>query len=190
VKEIIPIELPRPRDENQPGSSPTGRRIRRRCKRIEKSLVEFEAARWPSCHPHPPEKSMKLKRPALCAPRYRLLCGFAAPQAQNQDVPDLTSRDAQQARCPWSRAPGFLQEGGAEVGVKFVSSGSEIPSGMAGGSIPIAIASWTNPMAMVANGVPARILAGTTDVSGAQQMVVKKDGPIKTPKDLEGRKLR
>jgi NitT/TauT family transport system substrate-binding protein len=121
-----------------------------------------------------------------------LLFGFAAaPQAQETKTFQIwTSRDAQQGALPVvTMRQGFFKKEGLEVEVKFVSSGSEIPSGMAGGTIPIAIASWTNPMAMVANGVPARILAGTTDVSGAQQMVVKKDGPIKTPKDLEGRKL-
>jgi NitT/TauT family transport system substrate-binding protein len=84
---------------------------------------------------------------------------------------------------------GFFKKEGLDVEIKFVSSGSEIPAGMAGGTIPMAIASWTNPMAMVANGVPARILAETTDISAAQQLVVRKDGPIKSPKDLEGRKL-
>lgn len=121
-----------------------------------------------------------------------LLLGFAAPShAQEIEAFQLwTSRDAQQGALPVvTMRKGFFKNEGLDVEVKFVSSGSEIPSGMAGGTIPIAIASWTNPMAMVANGVPARILAGTTDVSGAQQLVVKKDGPIKTPKDLEGRKL-
>ncbi len=122
-----------------------------------------------------------------------LLLGFAtASQAQveTKSFQIWTSRDAQQGALPVVAARrGFFEKEGLNVEVKFVSSGSEIPAGMAGGTIPMAIAAWTNPMAMVANGVPARILAQTTDVSGAQQMVVRKDGPIKTPKDLEGRKI-
>ena len=135
---------------------------------------------------------MKMPARLLRSAGIALMLGFAAaPHAQETKSFQIwTSRDAQQGALPVVTArQGFFKKEGLEVEVKFVSSGSEIPSGMAGGTIPIAIASWTNPMAMVANGVPARILAGTTDVSGAQQLVVKKDGPIKTPKDLEGRKL-
>ncbi len=135
-----------------------------------------------------------MKRPARllqCAAIAMLLGVTAVAQAQEVKSFQLwTSRDAQQGALPVVTArQGFFKKEGLDVEVKFVSSGSEIPSGMAGGSIPVAIASWTNPMAMVANGVPARILAATTDVSGAQQLVVKKDGPIKSPKDLEGKKL-
>ena len=121
------------------------------------------------------------------------LLGFvtgATAQVETKSFQLWTSRDAQQGALPVVAARrGFFEKEGLNVEVKFVSSGSEIPSGMAGGSIPMAIAAWTNPMAMEANGVPARILAQTTDVSGAQQLVVRKDGPIKTPKDLEGRTL-
>lgn len=122
-----------------------------------------------------------------------LLLGVAAgaqAQVEMKSFQLWTSRDAQQGALPVvAMRRGFFEKEGLNVEVKFVSSGSEIPSGMAGGTIPLAIAAWTNPMAMEANGVPARILAQTTDVSGAQQLVVRKDGPIKTPKDLEGRKL-
>jgi ABC-type nitrate/sulfonate/bicarbonate transport system substrate-binding protein len=119
-----------------------------------------------------------------------LATSLAQAQVETKSFQLWTSRDAQQGALPVvAMRKGFFDKEGLKVEVKFVSSGSEIPAGMAGGTIPIAIASWTNPMAMVANGVPARILAGTTDVSGAQQMVVKKDGPIKTPKDLEGKKV-
>ena len=122
-----------------------------------------------------------------------LLLGFAAAsdaQVETKSFQLWTSRDAQQGALPVIAArKGFFEKEGLNVEVKFVSSGSEIPAGMAGGTIPMAIASWTNPMAMVANGVPARILASTTDISAAQQLVVRKDGPIKTPTDLEGRKL-
>jgi len=122
-----------------------------------------------------------------------LLLGLSAAshaQVETKSFQLWTSRDAQQGALPVVAArKGFFEKEGLNVEVKFVSSGSEIPAGMAGGTIPMAIASWTNPMAMVANGVPTRILASTTDISAAQQLIVRKDGPIKTPKDLEGKKL-
>jgi ABC-type nitrate/sulfonate/bicarbonate transport system substrate-binding protein len=133
---------------------------------------------------------MRLSRVFSTIAVLMLATGAAQAQVETKSFQLWTSRDAQQGALPVvAMRKGFFDKEGLKVEVKFVSSGSEIPAGMAGGTIPIAIASWTNPMAMVANGVPARILAGTTDVSGAQQMVVKKDGPIKTPKDLEGRKV-
>src|SRR6476469_7180850 len=122
-----------------------------------------------------------------------MLLGFAAAshaQVETKSFQIWTSRDAQKGALPvLAMRKGFFEKDGLSVEVKFVSSGSEIPAGMAGGTIPMAVASWTNPMAMVANGVPARILAQTTDISAAQQLIVRKDGPIKTPKDLEGKKL-
>lgn len=131
--------------------------------------------------------------PSLRLAAVAMLLGFAAAshaQVETKSFQIWTSRDAQQGALPVVAArKGFFEKEGLNVEVKFVSSGSEIPAGMAGGTIPMAIASWTNPMAMVANGVPARILAETTDISAAQQLVVRKDGPIKTPKDLEGKKL-
>jgi ABC-type nitrate/sulfonate/bicarbonate transport system substrate-binding protein len=139
------------------------------------------------------EDSMSLPGPILRFAAVALLLGFAAvshAQVETKSFQIWTSRDAQQGALPVVAArKGFFEKEGLNVEVKFVSSGSEIPAGMAGGTIPMAIASWTNPMVMVANGLPVRILAATTDISAAQQLVVRKDGPIKTPKDLEGKKL-
>jgi ABC-type nitrate/sulfonate/bicarbonate transport system substrate-binding protein len=136
---------------------------------------------------------MNLPGRAFQSAAVALLLAFAATcnaQVETKAFELWTSRDAQQGALPVVAArKGFFKKEGLDVEIKFVSSGSEIPAGMAGGTIPMAIASWTNPMAMVANGVPARILAETTDISAAQQLVVRKDGPIKAPKDLEGKKL-
>lgn len=136
---------------------------------------------------------MTLLRKGLRFAGTALLLGFATvslAQVETKSFQIWTSRDAQQGALPVVAArKGFFEKEGLKVEVKFVSSGSEIPAGMAGGTIPMAIASWTNPMAMVANGLPVRILAETTDISAAQQLVVHKGGSIKTPKDLEGKKL-
>jgi NitT/TauT family transport system substrate-binding protein len=114
----------------------------------------------------------------------------AEAQVETKSLQLWTSRDAQQGTLPVvAMRQGFFEKEGVNVEVKFVSSGSEIPAGMAGGTIPIAVASWTNPMAMVANGIPARILAQTADISATQQMVVRPDAKITSPKDLEGKKV-
>jgi len=101
-----------------------------------------------------------------------------------------TTRDAQQGALPIVAArQGFFRQNGLNVDLRFVSSGAEIPAGMAGGTISIAIAAWTNPMAMVANGLSVRLLAQTTDISGILQMVVRPEANIRTARDLEGKRL-
>jgi len=114
----------------------------------------------------------------------------AEAQVETKSLQLWTSRDAQQGTLPViAMRQGFFEKEGVNVEVKFVSSGSEIPAGMAGGTIPMAVASWTNPMAMVANGIPARVLAQTADISATQQMVVRPEAKIASPKDLEGKKI-
>jgi NitT/TauT family transport system substrate-binding protein len=109
---------------------------------------------------------------------------------EQQSVQIWTSRDAQQGALPIVAArQGFFRDAGLNVEVRFVSSGSEIPVGMAGGTIPIAVAAWTNPMAMVANSLGVRILAQTTDISGAQQLAVRPEAKINTPRDLDGKRI-
>ena len=81
---------------------------------------------------------MKLHAGILRSAGIALLLGFAAaPQAQETKTFQIwTSRDAQQGALPIVTAKqGFFQKEGLNVEVKFVSSGSEIPSGMAGGTI-------------------------------------------------------
>jgi ABC-type nitrate/sulfonate/bicarbonate transport system substrate-binding protein len=67
-----------------------------------------------------------------------------APEQQNVQL--WTTRDAQQGALPIVAArQGFFRDNGLNVELRFVSSGAEIPAGMAGGTIPIAVAAWTNP---------------------------------------------
>jgi NitT/TauT family transport system substrate-binding protein len=114
----------------------------------------------------------------------------ADAQLEMKNLIIWTSRDSQQGGLPLIGArKGFFAKEGLDVEVKFVSSGSEIPAGMVGGTILVGIASWVNPMQMKANGLPAVILAQATDQTDTQQLVVRASGPVKTPKDLNGRKL-
>ncbi|WP_162249062.1 ABC transporter substrate-binding protein [Mesorhizobium sp. Root157] len=115
---------------------------------------------------------------------------FAMGAANAESIEIWTSRDAQQGGVAVvAEQKGFFKDAGADVNVRFVSSGSEIPAGMAGRSISVAIAAWTNPMSMVANGLPVKILARTADTSGAYQIVARKADQIESVKDLEGKKI-
>jgi ABC-type nitrate/sulfonate/bicarbonate transport system substrate-binding protein len=129
---------------------------------------------------------------ALAGAAALVLPGLAMAQGA-PETPSLqlwTTRDVQQGSLPIIAArQGFFRENGLNVDVRFVSSGSEIPAGMAGGTIPIAVAAWTNPLSMVANGLGVRILAQTTDISGILQMVVRPEANIRTARDLEGKRI-
>jgi len=114
----------------------------------------------------------------------------ATAQVEMKAFSIWTSRDSQQGGLPLIAAKkGFFAKEGLDVDVKFVSSGSEIPAGMVGGTILVGVASWVNPMQMKANGLPAVVLAQATDQTDTQQLVVKTSGPVKAPKDLNGKKL-
>jgi ABC-type nitrate/sulfonate/bicarbonate transport system substrate-binding protein len=116
-----------------------------------------------------------------------ILLGASAVHAE---VQVWTSRDAQQGGVAIvAQRQGFFEKAGVDAKVKFVSSGSEIPAGMAGGTIQVAIAGWTNPMAMVANGLPVKILAETADSSAAFQIVVRSGSGIASAKDLDKKRL-
>lgn len=84
---------------------------------------------------------------------------------------------------------GFFKKAGLESEVKFVSSGQEIPAGMAGGTISLAVASWTNPMAMNASGIPVKVISKVADISPALGVVVRSNAGIHVAKDLEGKKV-
>jgi ABC-type nitrate/sulfonate/bicarbonate transport system substrate-binding protein len=84
---------------------------------------------------------------------------------------------------------GLFRKAGLDSELKFVSSGQEIPAGIAGGTIQLAVASWTNPMAMNANGVPVEVLARVGDISPAIGVVVRRGAGIRVAKDLDGKKI-
>ena len=111
-------------------------------------------------------------------------------RADDTKVQIWAPRDAQSSGALIiANEKGFFKKAGLESEVKFVSSGQEIPAGMAGGTISLACASWTNPMAMNANGVPVKVISKIADISPALGVVVRGSAGIHVPKDLEGKKI-
>lgn len=99
-------------------------------------------------------------------------------------------RDAQSAGALIvAQEKGFFKKAGLDSELKFVSSGQEIPAGMAGGTISLGVAAWTNPMALNANGIPVVVLSRVADISPALGVLVREKAGIKTAKDLEGKKV-
>src|SRR3989475_8987500 len=117
--------------------------------------------------------------------------GLAAAQALERKSLDVhTARDAQLAsQLVIAEKKGFFREQGLEVQVKYFTAGSEIPPGMAAGSIVMASAGAPNAISLAASNFPMRVIAQMGDVAGAQGVVVRPQAGIRVPKDLEGKRM-
>ncbi|PYO37906.1 MAG: hypothetical protein DMD86_01725, partial [Candidatus Rokuibacteriota bacterium] len=112
----------------------------------------------------------------------------AEPERKSVDI--HTARDAQLAsQLVIGQAKGFFREEGLDVQIKYFTAGSEIPPGMAAGSIVMASAGAPNAISLAASNFPMRVIAQIGDVSGAQGIVVRPQAGIRTPKDLEGKRM-
>jgi ABC-type nitrate/sulfonate/bicarbonate transport system substrate-binding protein len=126
----------------------------------------------------------------VCTLMVVVVLHIAPAQAGNMKVQIWAPRDAQSAGALIvAQKRGFFKKAGLDSELKFVSSGQEIPAGMAGGTISLGVAAWTNPMALNANGIPVVVLSKVADISPALGVLVREKAGIKTAKDLEGKKL-
>jgi ABC-type nitrate/sulfonate/bicarbonate transport system substrate-binding protein len=114
----------------------------------------------------------------------------AVAQLESKSLDVYTSRDPQLA-CQLEVAleKGYFKEQGLELGIKYVSGGGEIPPAMAAGSIKVAIAAHNNALNLIARDFPVRIVGTVNDISGALGMAVRTSLNVKSPKDLEGKKI-
>jgi NitT/TauT family transport system substrate-binding protein len=116
------------------------------------------------------------------------LAAAQAPERKNLDV--HTARDAQLAsQLVIGQTKGFFRARGLDVQIKYFTAGSEIPPGMAAGSIVMASAGAPNAISLAANNFPMKVIAQIADISGAQGIVVRPQAGIRAPKDLEGKKM-
>jgi NitT/TauT family transport system substrate-binding protein len=116
------------------------------------------------------------------------LAAAQAPERKNLDV--HTARDAQLAsQLVIGQTKGFFRAHGLDVQIKYFTAGSEIPPGMAAGSIVMASAGAPNAISLAANNFPMKVIAQIADISGAQGVVVRPQAGIRVPKDLEGKKM-
>ncbi len=71
-----------------------------------------------------------------------------------------------------------------------VSSGAEINTGVAAGSIDIGYGIGSSPTtAGIAQGIPYEVIAMMDNIGPAEEMTVRKSANIKTPADFKGRKV-
>src|SRR5262249_56728299 len=115
-----------------------------------------------------------------------LTCGLAGAQAPERKSLDVhTARDAQPAsKLVIADKKGFFREQGLEVQIKYFTAGSEIPPGMAAGSIVMASAGAPNAISLAARNFPMRVIAQMGDVAGGPGVVVRPPAAIKSSQEL------
>lgn len=116
--------------------------------------------------------------------------GPAAAQLETRTLDVYTSRDPQLAcQIELALEKGYFKAEGLEVGIRYVSGGGEIPPAMAAGSIKVAIAAHNNALNLIGRDFPVKVIGTVNDISGAMGLAVRNALNVKTPKDLEGKKI-
>lgn len=114
----------------------------------------------------------------------------AAADLELKSLDVFTSKDPQLAvQIELALEKGYFREEGLEVNVKYLSGGGEIPPGMSAGSIKVAMAAHNNAMNLIARDFPVKVIGTVNDISGALGLAVRNVLNVKSPKDLEGKKV-
>lgn len=114
----------------------------------------------------------------------------AAADLELKSLDVYTSKDPQLAvQIELAIEKGYFQEEGLDVAVKYLSGGGEIPPAMAGGSIKVAMAAHNNALNLIARDFPVKVIGTINDISGAMGIAVRNALNVRSPKDLEGRKV-
>ena len=116
------------------------------------------------------------------------LTAAQALEAKSIDV--YTSKDPQLAvQVELAIEKGYFKDEGLEVAVKYLSGGGEIPPGIAGGSIKLAMAAHNNALNVITRDFPVKVIGTINDISGAMGIAVRNALSVRGPRDLEGKKL-
>jgi NitT/TauT family transport system substrate-binding protein len=114
----------------------------------------------------------------------------AAADLEMKSLDVYTSKDPQLAvQIELALEKGYFREEGLDVSVKYLSGGGEIPPGMAAGSIKVAMGAHNNAMNLIARDFPVKVIGTINDISGALGLAVRNALNVRSPKDLEGKKV-
>ncbi|HKB07936.1 MAG TPA: ABC transporter substrate-binding protein [Candidatus Polarisedimenticolia bacterium] len=86
-----------------------------------------------------------------------------------------------------AREKGFFKAVGLEVELKYFPSGGDLSAAIVGGSLAMGSSGSTPTTTLRGAPFPIKILAQMSDISGAQQIIVKSD--IRRPEDLYGKRI-
>jgi ABC-type nitrate/sulfonate/bicarbonate transport system substrate-binding protein len=133
---------------------------------------------------------MRLVAAAMALGLGALAARPAAAQLESKTLDVYTSKDPQLA-CQLEVAieKGYFKAEGLELSIKYVSGGGEIPPAMAAGSIKVAVAAHNNALNLIARDFPVKVIGTVNDISGALGLAVRNSLNIRSPKDLEGKKI-
>jgi len=112
----------------------------------------------------------------------------ALPAGAQTKVAIGTARDPNLgAQIVIAREKGFFREAGLDADIKYFPSGGDLMSAFVGGSIAYGSAGATPVLTVLSRPFPLRIVAQISDISGAQQLLVKKS--IASLDALRGKKV-
>jgi len=86
-----------------------------------------------------------------------------------------------------ARDKGFFKQAGLNVDVKTFPSAGDVMTALVGGSVSIGSSGATPTTTLRSRPFPIRILSQLSDISGAQQIIVKQG--LKSPDELYGKKI-
>ena len=116
------------------------------------------------------------------------LAGADSVRAEDKSFRIGTSRDLQLgAQIGLAAEKGFFKKEGLDVKVAYFGSGAEMTSAMAAGRLQIGSFGDFPTVGMISGKLPVKILTAVAEISGTQQLVVRKG--IKRPRDLKGAKI-
>jgi ABC-type nitrate/sulfonate/bicarbonate transport system substrate-binding protein len=117
-----------------------------------------------------------------------LLIGFLAPVHAQTKVTIGTARDPNLgAQIVIAREKGFFRDAGLDADIKYFPSGGDLMGAFVGGSIAYGSAGATPVLTIVSRPFPLKIIAQMSDISGAQQILVKKS--VNNLDALRGKKI-
>ena len=112
----------------------------------------------------------------------------ASVRAEETEFKIGSSRDLQLgAQLGMAMHKGFFKEEGLDIQVAYFTSGAEMTSALAAGQLQLGSFGDFPTVNMIAANLPVKIITSVAEISGTQQIVVKKG--INKPEDLKGKKI-
>ena len=117
-----------------------------------------------------------------------ILGDAASVRAEDTKFQIGSSRDLQLgAQLGIAMHKGFFKEEGLDVNIAYFTSGAEETSALAAGQLQLGSFGDFPTVNMIAGNLPVKIITAVAEISGTQQLVVRKG--INKPSDLKGKKV-
>jgi ABC-type nitrate/sulfonate/bicarbonate transport system substrate-binding protein len=125
---------------------------------------------------------------SLATPALMLAAASQISMAAQTQVNIGTGKDPNlAAQIVIAREKGYFKEAGLDVDVKYFPSGGDLMTAMIGGSVAVGASGATPVTTLRARPYPIRIVSQISDISGAQQIIVKQT--LKNIDELYGKKI-